>query len=174
MLSIFVPHASRRITACRVSLLLRNAPENLPMQGDAPSRPARRVLIVEDNELNLKLLRDILEAHGYATITARDGGTALALARDERPDLILMDLQLPDISGYDAVGQLKGDDATRSIPIAAVTAFAMAGDERKALTAGCDAYVAKPIVLRHFLEIVARLAGTGKGPAPDAARREAS
>jgi two-component system, cell cycle response regulator DivK len=143
----------------------RNAPENFPMQGDDPPRPeTRRVLIVEDNELNLKLLRDVLEAHGYATLATAEGSAALPLARNERPDLILMDLQLPDISGLDAVRQLKDHKETRSIPVVAVTAFAMVGDERKALTSGCDAYVAKPIVLRDFLEIVERFVGTGNMP----------
>ncbi len=135
------------------------------MQGDEPPRPAtRRILIVEDNELNMKLLRDVLEAHGYTTVAAREGATALALARDDRPDLILMDLQLPDISGLDAVRQLKDDEATRTIPVVAVTAFAMAGDERKALMSGCDAYVAKPIVLRDFLGVVERFIGPGSIP----------
>ncbi|HEV8679863.1 MAG TPA: response regulator [Stellaceae bacterium] len=132
------------------------------MQAGDPPRPAtRRVLIVEDNELNLKLLRDVLEAHGYATLAAREGGAALALARGDQPDLILMDLQLPDISGLEAVRQLKDDEETRAIPVVAVTAFAMVGDERKALTSGCDAYVAKPIVLRDFLDLVERFIGTG-------------
>ena len=130
------------------------------MQGDQLPRPAtRRILIVEDNELNLKLLRDILEVHGYATVSTREGTAALALARDDPPDLILMDLQLPDISGFDAVRRLRNDEKTRGIPIVAVTAFAMVGDERKALDSGCDAYVAKPIDLRHFLEVVARFVG---------------
>lgn len=131
------------------------------MQGDEPPRSApKRILIVEDNELNLKLLRDVLEAHGYATITTKEGATALPLARENQPDLILMDLQLPDISGLDAVRQLKGHQETRGIPVVAVTAFAMVGDERKALESGCDAYVAKPIQLHGFLEIVERFIGT--------------
>ena len=134
------------------------------MQGDQLPPPAtRRILIVEDNELNLKLLRDLLEVHGYATVSARGGAAALALTRDDPPDLILMDLQLPDISGFDAVRFLKEDARTKTIPIVAVTAFAMVGDERKALDAGCDAYVAKPIVLRHLLEVVARFVGPAGG-----------
>ncbi|HVB15081.1 MAG TPA: response regulator [Stellaceae bacterium] len=134
------------------------------MQGDQLPRPAtRRILIVEDNELNLKLLRDVLEVHGYATVSTTEGMAALALARDDPPDLILMDLQLPDISGLDAVRMLKDDERTRGIPIVAVTAFAMVGDERKALDSGCDAYVTKPIVLRHFLEVVARFVGPAGG-----------
>ncbi|HVC55455.1 MAG TPA: response regulator [Stellaceae bacterium] len=118
-----------------------------------------RILIVEDNELNLKLLHDVLEAHGYVTIAAREGAAGVALAHDSHPDMILLDLQLPDISGYEAVRQLKDDPTTQAIPVVAVTAFAMVGDERKALAAGCDAYIAKPIVLREFLALVARFAG---------------
>jgi len=130
------------------------------MHGDETRRPAtKRILIVEDNELNMKLLRDVLEAYGYATITTGEGGAAFALAREKRPDLILMDLQLPDISGFDAVRQLKDDRETQAIPIVAVTAFAMVGDERKALTSGCDAYLAKPILLRDFLDLVEKFVG---------------
>jgi two-component system cell cycle response regulator DivK len=135
----------------------------LPLPGPEPLRSAvKRILIVEDNELNMKLLHDVLEAHGYATLTAGEGTVALALARANQPDLILMDLQLPDVSGYDAVRQLKRDAATRMIPVVAVTAFAMVGDERKALTSGCDAYVAKPIVLRDFLRVVERFIGRSR------------
>jgi two-component system, cell cycle response regulator DivK len=130
------------------------------MLGDKTLRPAaKRILIVEDNELNMKLLRDVLEAYGYATITTGEGGAAFALAREKRPDLILMDLQLPDISGFDAVRHLKEDEKTRPIPIVAVTAFAMVGDERKALTSGCDGYIAKPILLRDFLNLVEKFIG---------------
>src|SRR5579862_3801189 len=101
----------------------------MPMQGDeAPRLATKRILIVEDNELNLKLLRDVLEAYGYETITTGEGTTALGLARKNRPDLILMDLQLPDISGLDAVRRLKDHRQTQAIPVVAVTAFAMAGD----------------------------------------------
>ena len=131
------------------------------MQGDEPlGGVTKRILIVEDNELNMKLLRDVLEAYGYAPITTAEGMASLALAREHRPDLILMDLQLPDISGFDAVRQLKDHEETRSIPVVAVTAFAMIGDERKALTCGCDAYLAKPILLRDFLDLVERFIGT--------------
>ena len=130
------------------------------MQGlDPPPLTRKRILIVEDNELNMKLLRDVLEAYGYETITTAEGMAGVALAIERRPDLILMDLQLPDISGYDAVGQLKRDPATRDIPVVAVTAFAMADDERKALASGCDGYVAKPISLRDFIGVVERFIG---------------
>ena len=135
------------------------------MQGDDPPRLAtKQILIVEDNELNMKLLRDVLEAYGYATLTAEEGAVALALAREKRPDLILMDLQLPDISGFDVVRQMKDHEETRTIPIVAVTAFAMVGDERKALTSGCDAYLSKPIVLRDFLDLVGRFIGGASEP----------
>ena len=111
----------------------------------------------------MKLLRDVLEAHGYDTIATGEGGAALPLACEHQPDLILMDLQLPDISGFDAVRQLKGHAPTRTIPIVAVTAFAMSGDESKALMSGCDAYVAKPIGLRKFIEMVERFIGAAGG-----------
>jgi two-component system cell cycle response regulator DivK len=134
------------------------------MQGVEPLRsPTKRILIVEDNELNMKLLRDVLEAYGYVTIATAEGAAALGLARKKRPDLILMDLQLPDISGYDAVRRLKKDEATRTIPVVAVTAFAMVGDERKALTCGCDGYLAKTILLREFLDLVERFIGNARG-----------
>ena len=130
------------------------------MQGVAlPKSTTKRILIVEDNPLNMKLLRDVLEAHGYETITTGEGAMAFSLACERRPDLILMDLQLPDISGYDAVRRLKDHPPTRTIPVVAVTAFAMSGDERKALMSGCDAYVPKPIGLRGFIEIVERFIG---------------
>ncbi len=119
----------------------------------------KRILIVEDNPLNMKLLRDVLDAHGYATITTELGGVALALARQHCPDLILMDLQLPDVSGFDAVRQLKAHQATRAIPVIAVTAFALLGDEERALMSGCDGYVAKPIMLRDFLDVVEKFIG---------------
>ena len=131
------------------------------MQYDEPPHDAVRhlILIVEDNDLNMKLLHDVLEAHGYATIATAEGAVAIALARDHRPDLILMDLQLPDISGYEAVRQLKAQPETAAIPVVAVTAFAMVGDDKKALACGCDAYIAKPIVLREFLAVVKRFLG---------------
>jgi len=134
------------------------------MQGLAPQQSAtKRILVVEDNPLNMKLLRDVLEAHGYETIATGEGGAALPLASEHQPDLILMDLQLPDISGFDAVRQLKDHAPTRAIPVVAVTAFAMTGDERKALMSGCDGYVAKPISLRKFIEVVERFIGEAGG-----------
>ena len=124
------------------------------MVGD-PSEPApKTVLIVEDNELNLKLLNDLLEYHGYTVITTRLGEPALELAQQSKPDLILMDVQLPDISGIEATQRLKSDEQTRAIPIIAVTAFAMSGDEAKILASGCDAYLAKPFNVAEFLKLV--------------------
>src|SRR5688572_33036292 len=107
--------------------------ENCPsMQGvESPRLATKRILIVEDNALNMKLLRDVLEAYGYQTISTGEGTAAFTIACEEQPDLILMDLQLPDVSGFDAVRRLKGHAPTRSIPVVAVTAFAMSGDEKK-------------------------------------------
>ena len=134
------------------------------MQGVAlPKSTTKRILIVEDNALNMKLLRDVLEAYGYETIITGEGAAAFPLACEQQPDLILMDLQLPDISGFDAVRQLKDHAPTRIIPVVAVTAFAMSGDEHKALTSGCDAYVSKPISLRAFIEVVERFIGGAGG-----------
>lgn len=112
----------------------------------------------------MKLLHDVLEAHGYETITATEGAAALPLARERQPDLILMDLQLPDMSGLEAVRALKEDSLTGRIPVVAVTAFAMVGDEKKALVGGCDGYVSKPIKLHDFLDLVKRFVGDGDRP----------
>lgn len=114
----------------------------------------KTVLIVEDNELNMKLFHDLLEAHGYDIIGTQDGMEALRIARDRRPDLILMDIQLPEISGLDVTKWIKEDDRLKSIPVIAVTAFAMKGDEEKIREGGCEAYIAKPISVSHFLETV--------------------
>ena len=112
------------------------------------------VMIVEDNDLNLKLFRDLLEAHGYATVHTRDGFQVLDLARKNRPDLILMDIQLPEVSGIEITGWLKADPELRSIPIVAVTAFAMRGDEEKIRAGGCDDYLSKPIAVHQFIATV--------------------
>ena len=128
-----------------------------------PPAAAKRILIVEDNELNMKLLNDVLEAHGYDIVKTGQGREAITMARELHPDLILIDIQLPDISGLEVSRRLKGDPHTRPIPLIAVTAFAMAGDERKTLDSGCDAYVAKPIMLNAFLALVARFIGTSSG-----------
>ncbi|MFV2092597.1 MAG: response regulator, partial [Hyphomicrobiales bacterium] len=105
---------------------------------------AKTVLIVEDNELNMKLFHDLLEAHGYETLQTRNGLDALDIAREHQPDLILMDIQLPQVSGLEVTKWLKEDDALRHIPVVAITAFAMKGDERKIRDGGCEAYISKP------------------------------
>lgn len=120
---------------------------------------AKTVLIVEDNELNMRLFNDLLEAFSYRTVKTRDGRQALALAREHKPDLIVMDIQLPEISGLDITERLKQDPALKLIPVVAVTAFAMRGDEQKILAAGCDAYLSKPISVTTFLETIRRFIG---------------
>ena len=115
---------------------------------------SKKVLIVEDNDLNMKLFNDLLEAHGYNTLQTRDGVEALRLARQHRPDLILMDIQLPEISGLEVTKWLKEDDELRMIPVIAVTAFAMKGDEEKIRGGGCEAYIAKPISVASFLRTI--------------------
>jgi len=116
----------------------------------------KRVLIVEDNDLNMKLFHDLLEAHGYETLQTKDGMEALRLARKHHPDLILMDIQLPEVSGLEVTKWIKEDDDLKRIPIIAVTAFAMKGDEQKIREGGCEAYIAKPISVAHFLKTVER------------------
>ena len=114
----------------------------------------KRILIVEDNETDVRLLKDILETRGYNILQTRDGLEAIDLAVVNLPDLILMDIQLPDMSGLEVTRRLRGDDRSRRIPIIAVTAFAMAWHEREALDSGCDAYVSKPISIFSFLRTV--------------------
>ncbi|MFT5540339.1 MAG: two-component system cell cycle response regulator DivK [Alphaproteobacteria bacterium] len=118
---------------------------------------SRKVLIVEDNELNMKLFHDLLEAHGYATVQTRNGMEAVGLARLHRPDLILLDIQLPEISGLEVTKQLKQDDELKSIPVIAVTAFAMKGDEEKIREGGCEAYISKPISVTTFMETIQKV-----------------
>jgi two-component system, cell cycle response regulator DivK len=120
---------------------------------------SKTVLIVEDNELNMKLFNDLLEAHGYTTLQTKDGMEALKIARKERPDLILMDIQLPEVSGLEVTKWIKEDDNLKSIPVVAVTAFAMRGDEEKIREGGCEDYIAKPISVSKFLETVQRYLG---------------
>lgn len=121
---------------------------------------AKKILIVEDNDLNLKLFRDLLEANGYVTVETKDGMRATDLVRMEKPDLILMDIQLPEISGLDVTRKIKADPSIADIPIIAVTAFAMKDDEEKILRAGCEAYISKPISIMNFLETIKKFLGT--------------
>jgi len=117
---------------------------------------AKTVMVVEDNDLNMKLFHDLLEAHGYNILQTKDGMEALKMAREHRPDLILMDIQLPEVSGLEVTKWIKEDDNLKSIPVVAVTAFAMKGDEEKIREGGCEAYIAKPISVTNFLETVER------------------
>ncbi len=116
----------------------------------------KTVLVVEDNELNMKLFHDLLEAHGIQTVETRDGVHVLELARVHRPDLILMDIHLPEISGLEVTRRLKADPDLKSIPVIAVTAFAMKGDEQKIREGGCEDYISKPISVVPFIETVKR------------------
>ena len=125
----------------------------------------KTVLIVEDNELNMKLFHDLLEAHGYATIETRSGVEAVELARKHHPDLILMDIQLPEVSGLEVIQWIKDDEKLKRIPVIAITAYAMKGDEEKIRQGGCEAYLSKPIAVVKFLETVRNYIGDSKGAA---------
>jgi two-component system, cell cycle response regulator DivK len=111
----------------------------------------KTILIVEDQEDNRQILRDLLASSGFLMIEAHDGEQALAMARSQRPDLILMDIQLPVVDGYEATRSIKRDPELKHIPVIAVTSYALSGDEERAREAGCDAYVAKPYSTRHLL-----------------------
>jgi len=130
--------------------------EDMKPEANADRPLGKKVLIVEDNDLNMKLFNDLLVAHGYGTLQSKHGVEALKLARQHRPDLILMDIQLPEISGLQVTQWIKEDEDLRTIPIIAVTAFAMKGDEEKIREGGCEAYIAKPISITSFLRTVER------------------
>ena len=119
----------------------------------------KKVLIVEDNELNMKLFNDLLEAHGYETVQATEGKMALEVAKKEIPDLVLMDIQLPEVSGLEVTRWMKNDDNLKHIPIIAVTAFAMKGDEDKIREGGCEDYISKPISVKKFIAVVRKHLG---------------
>ncbi len=116
----------------------------------------KTILIVEDNELNMKLFNDLLQARGYETLQSVDGVNTMQLAREHRPDLIIMDIQLPEVSGIEHIRMLKADDDLKDIPVLAVTAFAMKGDEEEIFEAGCDGYITKPVSVVLFLETIAK------------------
>lgn len=122
----------------------------------------KTVLIVEDNELNMKLFHDLLDAHGYQTLQTRNGMEALAIARKHRPDLIIMDIQLPEVSGLEVTKWIKDDEALHDIPVVAVTAFAMKGDEERIRNGGCEAYIAKPISVQDFIGTIRHFIGEAK------------
>ena len=111
----------------------------------------KTILVVEDQEDNRQILRDLLASAGFRMIEAHDGQQALTVAQSERPDLILMDIQLPIVDGYEATRNIKRDPELRHIPVIAVTSYALSGDEKKAIEAGCNAYVAKPFSTRYLL-----------------------
>lgn len=115
---------------------------------------SKTILIVEDNDLNMKLFNDLLQAHGYSTLQTKDGREVLGIAREHGPDLILMDIQLPEVSGLEITKMLKEDPDLKQIPVIAVTAFAMKGDEEKIREGGCEGYIAKPISVANFLQTV--------------------
>ncbi len=121
-------------------------------------KPTKSVLVVEDNDLSMKLFHDLLEAHGYNVLQAKDGTEGWRLAREHRPDLIVMDIRLPGVSGLEVTKWLKADETLKSIPVIAITAFAMEGDKEKMLEGGCDAYIPKPISVPDFLQTVERFA----------------
>jgi two-component system cell cycle response regulator DivK len=126
----------------------------------------KTILYVEDNELNRRIVRDLLRRTSYRLLEAPDGETGMAIARQERPDLILMDVQLPVVSGIEATRTLRGEPATADTPIIAITSFALAGDEQVAREAGATAYMAKPYSPRDLLELIRRLLPEGDGVAP--------
>ena len=140
----------------------REITHHVPTESPGPRAMTKTVLIVEDNELNMKLFHDLLDAHGYKTLQTRNGMEALALAREHRPDLILMDIQLPEVSGLEVTKWLKEDDQLRQIPVVAVTAFAMKGDEERIREGGCEAYISKPISVTMFLDTVKQFIGEAR------------
>lgn len=122
-----------------------------------------RILVVEDNPLNMELVVDLLELEGYSALQATTGEEGLEMAHAEKPDLILMDMQLPGLDGFDATRRLKNDPATRDIPVVAITAYAMRGDAEKMYQAGCAGYIPKPIDIHQFAQTVARFLKRGEG-----------
>ncbi len=125
---------------------------------DEPKRQ-KKVLVVEDNELNQRLFHDLLEVSGAAVVQVQDGREVLAIAKREKPDLILMDIQLPQISGLELTAQIKADPELAAIPVIAVTAFAMQGDEDKIRQGGCEDYISKPISVPVFLDLIKKYLG---------------
>ena len=123
----------------------------------------KTVMIVEDNELNMKLFNDLLRANGFDTMPMRNGYEALEALEAARPDLIIMDIQLPEISGLEVTRQIKANEALRHIPVIAVTAFAMKGDEDRIRAGGCEAYLSKPISVASFIETVKGFVGEADG-----------
>lgn len=117
----------------------------------------KSVLVVEDNELNMRLFCDLLDAYGFETFECKDGSDAVDIARNKKPDLIIMDIQLPEVSGLDITRWIKDDEELSDIPVLAVTAFAMRADEQRVREAGCEAYLSKPIQMSSFIRAVESL-----------------
>jgi two-component system, cell cycle response regulator DivK len=150
--------SDRSLPALNIVEIIEASRTSAGLGGQVPQQlyeaTPKTILIVEDNELNMKLFHDLLEAHGYNILQAWDGAEGLTLARRHCPDLIIMDMHLPEISGLDAMKWIKADDDLKAIPIVAVTAFAMKGDKERIRAGGCDAYIAKPVSIRNFIETV--------------------
>ena len=123
----------------------------------------KKILIVEDNEKNMKLVRDILRHQGHATLEAVNGLDGVRLAEQEHPDLVLMDIQLPDIDGIEALGRIRKDTSLDAIPVLAVSASVMPDDQQKIISSGFDAFITKPINLKQFVETVQRFLQNGRG-----------
>jgi CheY-like chemotaxis protein len=137
----------------------RIRPERFPIRGirgmrDGVVRLNTRILVIEDNPANLELMVYLLDAYGHQTMTAHDGLGGLALARRERPDLIICDVHLPGLNGYGVIAILKSEPTLCSIPVIAVTALAMVGDREKLLTAGFDGYISKPVEPERFVGVI--------------------
>ena len=135
---------------------MRDCPES-NLVSPMANEPRKSVLVVEDNELNMRLFCDLLDAFGYDTFTSRDGARAVEIARAEKPDLIIMDIQLPEVSGLDITRWIKDDKEIAHIPVLAVTAFAMRADEQRVRAAGCEGYLSKPIQMSSFMRAVDEL-----------------
>ena len=123
----------------------------------------KKILIVEDNEKNMKLVRDILRHQGCETIEAVNGLDGVRLAQEQRPDLVLMDIQLPDIDGMEALGRIRADRSLDAVPVLAVSASVMPDDQQKIISSGFDAFITKPINLKQFVETVQRFLQNGRG-----------
>jgi two-component system, cell cycle response regulator DivK len=115
-----------------------------------------QILVVEDNDRNMKLFRDVLQASGYRTLEATTGGEAVDLATEHAPDLVLMDIQLPDIGGIEALGRLRADERTKGLTVIALTAQAMEGDRERFLASGFDGYLSKPVNVAEFVQMVSQ------------------
>jgi two-component system, cell cycle response regulator DivK len=154
-------------SSARAASLCLNAPMSLPSRMTSDGGPmTKTILIIEDNKLNMKLFNELLVSRGYTTLCAEDGLEGLELARQHRPDLVVMDIQLRDVSGLEVTQQIRTDHRIAHLPILAVSAFAMPGDADRILAGGCDRYLAKPFAPMRFLSDVDDMVGaTSRGTA---------